>query len=91
MAYADIIAAAIYTDDPAVLEEVEDTMRHVIFHSTLDWQPRALLEDGAREAYGIVLLRQRARTSIALPEDGRIAALLKIAPSEVAQLAAEGA
>jgi hypothetical protein len=91
MTYAAIIAGAIGTNDPAVLTEVEDLMRHTIFHSTLDWQSRALLEKGAREAYGIYLIQQRARVSVMLPEDEQIARLLSIDPRDVAQLASETA
>jgi hypothetical protein len=29
-------------------EEIEDIMRHDIFHSTLDWQTRKQLQDAAR-------------------------------------------
>lgn len=31
--------------------QVEDLMRSVVFHSTLDWQTREALEEGARTAY----------------------------------------
>ena len=31
-------------------DEVETVMREDIFHSTLDWQSREMLEDAAREA-----------------------------------------
>lgn len=30
--------------------EVEEIMRHEIFHSTLDWQTREMLEQAARDA-----------------------------------------
>ena len=36
------------TDEVAV--EVEEIMRDTIFHSTLDWQSREQLEDGAEQA-----------------------------------------
>ena len=38
------------------IERIEDTMRNVIFHSTLDWQSREQLEQGAREALQIITL-----------------------------------
>jgi hypothetical protein len=38
------------------IERIEDTMRNVIFHSTLDWQTREQLEQGAREALQIITL-----------------------------------
>jgi len=31
--------------------EVEDIMRHDIFHSTLDWQTREQFAEGARQAW----------------------------------------
>lgn len=36
------------------LEEIEDTMRHCIFHSTLNWQTRAQLKKAAREGWDVV-------------------------------------
>ncbi len=33
---------------------IEDVMRNVIFHSTLDWQTREELEDAARMAEEII-------------------------------------
>jgi len=39
---------------------VEDIMRHDIFHSTLDWQPRALFDKAAKVAYRA--LREAAQT-----------------------------
>ena len=38
------------------IERIVDTMRNVIFHSTLDWQTREQLEQGAREALQIITL-----------------------------------
>lgn len=38
--------------------EIEDVMRNVIFHSTLDWQTREELEDAARLA--VEVIRRRA-------------------------------
>jgi hypothetical protein len=38
------------------IERIEDTMRHVIFHSTLDWQTREQLQQAAREALQIITL-----------------------------------
>ena len=38
------------------IERIEDTMRNVIFHSTLDWQTREQLEQGARETLQIITL-----------------------------------
>ena len=44
--------------DSAKAAEVEDVMRNVIFHSTLDWQTREELEDAARLA--VEILRELA-------------------------------
>ena len=38
------------------IERIEDTLRNAIFHSTLDWQTREQLEQGAREALQIITL-----------------------------------
>lgn len=46
-----IKATGCTVDDVA---EVEDTMRHVIFHSTLDWQTRRQFNKVAREAWAVV-------------------------------------
>ncbi len=35
-------------------DAIEDTMRHVVFHSTLDWQTRDQLHEGARQAFAIL-------------------------------------
>jgi hypothetical protein len=37
-------------------EEVEEIMRHEVFHSTLDWQTKAQFNKGAREAYQVLQL-----------------------------------
>lgn len=37
--------------DPSDAEEIEEIMRHDIFHSTLDWQSKAEFKKGAIEAY----------------------------------------
>lgn len=48
--YQELISQAIGVSDLKVIEEVEDLMRNVIFHSTLDWQSREQLVQGAIEA-----------------------------------------
>ena len=48
--YLAIIAAAVPGLAEAEYREIEDIMRHTIFHSTLDWQTRALLMKAARHA-----------------------------------------
>jgi len=36
-------------------EEIEDYMRNIIFHSTLDWQTKAQFNKGAKDAYSDIL------------------------------------
>jgi len=36
------------------LDEIEETMRRDVFHSTLDWQTREQLQDAARQAYELI-------------------------------------
>lgn len=38
----------------AEAREAEDIMRHDIFHSTLDWQPRSIFDKAARLAVAVV-------------------------------------
>jgi len=52
--YHDVINEATGVTDSKTLEEIEDTMRRDIFHSTLDWQTREQLRKGAKEAYEVV-------------------------------------
>ena len=35
--------------------EIEDYMRNIYFHSTLDWQTKAQFDKGARESYQDIL------------------------------------
>ncbi len=55
--YRDIIRQATGCAD-AEAAEIEDLMRNVIFHSTLDWQTREELEEAAR--LGLEILRRKA-------------------------------
>jgi hypothetical protein len=49
--YTDIIREAFQSPlTKAQADEIEDVMRHTIFHSTLDWQTREELHEAAREA-----------------------------------------
>lgn len=48
--YQELISKAIGVSDLKVIDAVEDLMRNVIFHSTLDWQSREQLVQGAMEA-----------------------------------------
>ena len=47
--YSDIIKEATGCDDSEA-EVIEDFMRDIIFHSTLDWQTKQELADAARLA-----------------------------------------
>ncbi len=49
--YALSISKATGQTDPETLAEIEDYMRNIIFHSTLDWQTKAQFNKGAREAW----------------------------------------
>ena len=40
---------------PEDAEEIEDYMRNIIFHSTLDWESKAQFNKGARESYRDIL------------------------------------
>lgn len=50
MGYQEIISTATGVTDVKRIEAIEDCMRHIIFHSTLDWQTREQLAQGARDA-----------------------------------------
>ena len=54
--YQALIQEATGVTDREHIERIEDTMRHVIFHSTLNWQTREQLIQGAREALQIITL-----------------------------------
>ena len=54
--YQELIQEATGVTDLEHIERIEDTMRHVIFHSTLNWQTREQLIQGAREALQIITL-----------------------------------
>lgn len=54
--YARIIADATGVEDPRRLAEIEDIMRETIFHSTLDWQTREQLVEGAQQAHEVLKL-----------------------------------
>lgn len=53
-AYHQIIREATGFEDHQTLERIEDCMRDIIYHSTLDWQSRDELEQGAREAVDVL-------------------------------------
>lgn len=53
-----IMAATGCTSDDAV--KIESIMRDDIFHSTLDWQSRAVFRDGARQAASLLSANRSA-------------------------------
>lgn len=55
--YRETIRRATGCTEPQAVK-IEDVMRNVIFHSTLDWQTREELEDAARLA--VEVIRQEA-------------------------------
>lgn len=69
--YAATIHAATGVTDAEDLADIEDSMRHDIFHSTLDWQTRDQLIAGAREAWALIrLLRNPAVMAAAMAQSG---------------------
>ena len=54
MSYHDIITDATGETDPTKVEEIDDIMRHSIFHSTLDWQTKKELSDAAQLAVEVL-------------------------------------
>lgn len=54
MTCADDITKATGETNPAMLQKIEEVMRHIIFHSTLDWQPVRQFNKGAREAVEVL-------------------------------------
>ena len=67
--YAKTISEATGVTDPEDLADIEDSMRNDIFHSTLDWQTKAQLMRGAREAWELVqIMRDPVALAAALGE-----------------------
>lgn len=54
--YQALIKEATVVADVDHIGRIEDTMRNVIFHSTLSWQTREQLVQAAREAFQIITL-----------------------------------
>jgi len=55
MSYADSIRKAIKSPlTDADVTDIEDIMRHTIFHSTLDWQTARQFNKGARDAWAVI-------------------------------------
>jgi hypothetical protein len=54
VSYQDTITEATGETDPTRLAEIEDVMRHTIFHSTLDWQTKEELIDAAQLAVEVL-------------------------------------
>jgi hypothetical protein len=52
-AIAEALKVPVSAETIKMLDEVEDLMRNVIFHSTLDWQSKRVFDKGAREAKAV--------------------------------------
>lgn len=48
--YEELIAKATGLTEKSKIEQVENYMRHIYFHSTLNWQTGAQLRKAARES-----------------------------------------
>ena len=48
--YTDLISEATGLSDPDKIQQVEGYMRHIYFHSTLNWQTEQQLITAARES-----------------------------------------
>jgi hypothetical protein len=48
--YSKLIREATGVTDQKSLDQIEEILRQDVFHSTLDWQSRAQLMKGAKEA-----------------------------------------
>lgn len=55
MAYSDTITEATGYQNPDDVAAIENCMRDIIFHSTLDWQDRDTLKRGAIEAVDVLV------------------------------------
>lgn len=62
--YQEIIRLATGVTAPADLEEIEDYMRNVYWHSTLDWQGRGELEISAKKSWEEIKLMRYLREPI---------------------------
>lgn len=65
--YAKTIFEATGITDRNFLCEIEETMRHDIFHSTLDWQTREQLQDAAKQAYNLITGAPSPKSSVNPP------------------------
>lgn len=90
MSYQQIITAATGVTDRSTLDAIEDSMRNDIFHSTLDWQSRKQLSNGARQAYGLVRVMRRPHSPVILPEDAETAKLLGVDVADIPALSDMG-
>ena len=52
--YQQIIKEATGCNNLEDIDEIEEIMRHDIFHSTLDWQTREQLKKAAKEGYAVL-------------------------------------
>ena len=48
--YSELITQATGITDPDKVEQIEGYMRHIYFHSTLNWQTAAELTQAAKES-----------------------------------------
>jgi hypothetical protein len=61
--YSDLIRETIKDSLTEVqTDEIENILRETIFHSTLDWQTKAQLKRGIKEAYAIYLLLEKDKS-----------------------------
>jgi hypothetical protein len=60
--YREIIQQATHCDDDEA-SCIEDFMRNIIFHSTLDWQTKEELADAARLAQEALFLQHKKKQS----------------------------
>lgn len=70
MSYYQREIVAILKCSPADAVEIEELMRNVIFHSTLDWQTKAQFRRGALEANEVLLEQRKERATGAAIEGG---------------------
>ena len=58
--YSKLITEATGETDPKRVAEIEESMRHDVFHSTLDWQAKDHLRWGAKQAVAILATLEEA-------------------------------
>ena len=58
--YSKFITEETGETDPKRLADIEELMRHDVFHSTLDWQSADQLRQGAKQAVAILATLEEA-------------------------------